>query len=78
MKKFLNAILQEELTPIREKRHYYETHIDEVYDILEKGSIEARKVAQETLKQVREAVGIEYFQDTSLRQMYHEKYKEVK
>ena len=78
VKKFLNAILQEELTPIREKRHYYEAHIDEVYDILEKGSKEARKVAQETLQKVREAIGIEYFQDTSLRQMYHEKYKTKK
>ena len=78
VKKFLNAILQEELEPIREKRHYYEAHIDEVYDILEKGSIEARKAAQETLKRVREAIGVEYFQDTSLRQMYHEKYKTEK
>lgn len=74
VKKFLNAIIEETLSPIREKRHYYEAHIEQVYDILEQGSREARKVAQGTLKKVRQAIGIEYFEDTTLRQIYLKKY----
>lgn len=75
VKKFLNEIIQEELAPIREKRHYYEQHIDEVYDILEKGSEKARAVAANTLKRVRRAIGVEYFEDANLRQMHCAKYK---
>ncbi len=75
VKKFLNEIIQEELAPIRERRHYYEQHIDEVYDILAEGSKKARVVAADTLKRVRRAVGIEYFEDTLLQQMHREKYK---
>jgi len=75
VKKFLNEIIQAELAPIREKRHYYEQHIDEVYDILAKGSEKARSIAAATLKRVRHAIGIEYFEDIALRQMHREKYK---
>lgn len=76
VKKFLNSIIQEELAPIHERRHYFESHIDQVYDILEQGSKEARAVAAQTLKKVRQAIGIEYFEDEKLRQMYHEKYQD--
>lgn len=75
VKKFLNEIIQEELAPIREKRHYYEQHIDEVYDILAEGSKKARAVAADTLKRVRQAIGVEYFEDKALQQMHCEKYK---
>ena len=61
VKKFLFNVLEEILTPIREKRSYYEEHIDEVYKMLEDGSHRARKVAGETLKQVKAAIGINYF-----------------
>ncbi len=62
VKLFLFNILEEFLTPIREKRKYYEAHIEEVYSILKEGSIKARKVAAETLHKVRQAVGVEYFE----------------
>lgn len=67
IKRFLNDILQEILAPIRERRHYYEQHIDYVYDMLEEGSKTARIKAAEVLKRVRKAIGIEYFEDIELR-----------
>ena len=75
IKKFLIQVLEEELTPIREKRKYYEERIDEVYTILEEGCKKARAVAGETLKKVRRAIGIEYFEDKELRQEYQKQYE---
>lgn len=65
-KKLLIAVLEEMLEPIRERRKYYEQHIEEVYDILRKGSDEARATAQETLEKVRRAMRINYFEDREL------------
>ena len=55
-KRQLGALINEKLAPIREKRRYYETHIDEVKDILNDGSKKARKEAQKVLSHVRELV----------------------
>lgn len=60
VKRLLASILNEILTPIREKRAYFENHKTEVYDILFKGSDEARIAAQETLNNVKKAMGIDY------------------
>ena len=38
VKKFLNNVMQEELSPIRARRKEYENRIGDVYDILKKGS----------------------------------------
>ena len=67
IKKFLINVLEEILEPIREKRHYYEEHLDFVYDMLEQGSREARKKAQEVLHRVRKAIGVEYFENKNLK-----------
>jgi len=61
VKKFLFQVIEDILEPIREKRAYYENHVDEVYKMLEDGSKKARLVASETLNKVREAIGINYF-----------------
>jgi len=61
VKKFLYEVLEEFLTPIREKRAYYEEHLDLVYKILKDGSKKAREVARDTLDRVRDAIGINYF-----------------
>ena len=61
VKKYLNEILQAELEPIRNRRKEFEKDIPEVYKILREGSDRARKVAAQTLKEVRETMGIEYF-----------------
>jgi len=46
------------LAPLRERRKYYESHTDEVRDILLNGEKRARVVAQKTMIDVREAMGI--------------------
>ena len=63
VKKFLNAVLQEVLEPIRVRREEFAKDIPAVWDILYKGSVEARKVAAETLSDVRKAMKIDYFAD---------------
>ena len=65
-KKFLLAVLEDRLAPIRERRHAYEQDIPAVYEILRKGSEAARAVAEETLQQMREAMKINYFDDAAL------------
>ena len=66
VKRLLIAILNETLDPIRERRHYYEARIGEVYDVLRKGSETARAAAAETLAEVRRAMKINYFEDQQL------------
>ncbi len=61
IKKFLNNIIQEELKPIRERRKELESNIDEVYKILEEGTKKAREYASKKIIEVRNAIGIDYF-----------------
>ena len=61
VKKYLNEVMQAELEPIRKRRQEYENNMDYVYKMLKEGSDKAREVAAQTLKEVREAIGIEYF-----------------
>ena len=73
VKKFLNNVLQDVLTPIRERRHYWEQRIPEVYEILRAGSKEAEAAAAATLHDVREAMRINYFDDEALMNQPYEK-----
>ena len=66
VKKFLNNVMQEELTPIRERRKMWEQRIPEVYEILREGSKAAEAKAAETLRDVKAAMKINYFEDESL------------
>jgi tryptophanyl-tRNA synthetase len=66
VKKFLNKVLQAELSPIRERRKYWEQHLDDVYEILKEGSKTAEAKAAQTLHDVRSAMQINYFDDNSL------------
>ena len=61
VKKFLYDVIEDILTPIRSKRKYYEENIDLVYDILKEGSEKANKRANSTLKRVKKAMLIDYF-----------------
>ena len=74
VKKFLNNVLQEELTPIRASRKEWEKRIPDVYDILQKGSIAAREVAAKTLDDVKKSMKINYFDDHALITEQVEKY----
>ncbi len=66
VKKFLNKVLEETLSPIRERRHMWEQRIPEVYEILRKGSEIAAAAAADTLHDVRKAMRINYFDDEEL------------
>ncbi|MBR2637226.1 MAG: tryptophan--tRNA ligase [Bacteroidaceae bacterium] len=66
VKKFLIAILEEELAPIRARRKEWEQKIHEVYALLEEGCNKARAVAADTLADVRRAMKINYFEDKEL------------
>lgn len=66
VKRFLIAILEEELAPIRARRKEWEQKIHEVYALLEDGCNNARAVAAETLADVRRAMKINYFEDKEL------------
>ena len=61
IKKFLANVLNDILTPIRERRAIYENNIEAVYKMLEEGSKKARAKSEEVLARVRKAIGVEYF-----------------
>lgn len=75
VKKFLNCVLQEELAPIRERRHQWEKEIPAIYDILKEGSMAAREVAAQTLSEVKTAMKINYFDDHALITEQAQKYQ---
>lgn len=75
IKKFLNSIIQEELTPVRKRRKKYEKDISAVYDILKSGSEQARAIAIQTLDEVKAAMKINYFDDEALIQAHKKKYQ---
>ena len=61
-KKQLAKNIIEELTPIREKRAYYEAHPEEVDKILIEGTKQAQEVAKQTMKKVKQAMKLDYFE----------------
>jgi tryptophanyl-tRNA synthetase len=56
----LAAALNTFLDPIRERRAYYESHPREVLDALAAGTEHTRGVADETMREVRDAMGLNY------------------
>ena len=66
VKKFLNNVLLEELSPIQNRRAKWEKDIPAVYEILQKGSIAAREAAAKTLADVKASMKIIYFDDKEL------------
>ncbi len=62
VKKFLVNVMESTLAPIREKRREWENHIGDVEDILKAGTAKAKKTADQTLHEVRNAMKINYFE----------------
>ena len=62
IKKFLFKVLNEELTPIREKRIELSKNMDYVEKVLKEGTEKARLVAKENMKKFKKAIGIDYFE----------------
>ena len=61
-KKQLAKNITEYLRPIREKREYYEKHPEIIDNILKEGTEKARKEAKETMKKVKKAMKLDYFE----------------
>lgn len=61
VKKYLDEIIQVELEPIRNRRNQYQNNMDYIYEILKDGSNQARLIASQTLHEVRNTMGINYF-----------------
>ena len=66
VKKFLTAIMQETLEPIRTRRREFEQDIPAIYAMLKQGCEQAREAAAQTLDDVRRAMKINYFDDEEL------------
>ena len=60
-KKQLAKNICDTLKPIREKRAYYEEHPEVVDKILMEGTLKAQKVAKETMKKVKQAMKLDYW-----------------
>lgn len=73
-KKFLYAILNSILEPIRQRRHQWEHDIPAVYDILHAGTGQAREVSAATMAEIRHAMRIDYFDDAALISQQAERY----
>jgi len=61
IKRYLNEVLQAKLAPIRERRDEYAQDPGYVLDMLKQGSEKAERVAAQTLDEVKDAMGINYF-----------------
>ena len=61
-KKQLARNINTKLEPIREKRKYYEERPELVDEILIKGTEKARQTAKETMKKVKKAMKLDYFE----------------
>ncbi len=75
VKNFLNAIMQEELTPIRNRRKEFEKDIPAIYDMLKAGCERAREAAAATLDEVRRAMKLNYFDDRALIEEQARRYR---
>ena len=61
VKNYLFNVLNEILAPIREKRAEFARDPGAVYEMLRAGSERANAVADKTLREVRAAIGVDYF-----------------
>ena len=73
-KKFLNQVLNKFLEPMRQRRAEFEKDIPEIYNILKKGTEQAREVGAQTMDEVRKAMRIDYFNDAELIRQQAERF----
>lgn len=75
IKKFLNSVIQDELEPIRNRRKEWEKRLPEVIEILREGTKRANSVANNTLLEIKNAMGINYFEDEKFANEQQERYE---
>lgn len=73
-KKFLNNVINNMLEPMRQRRHQWEQDIPGIYEILKKGTEQARETAAQTMDEVRHAMRIDYFNDLDLIRQQSERF----
>lgn len=64
VKRFLTEVINDELTPIRERRRAYAEDLEKVYNILKEGTEKAKKTADKTIVEVKKAMKLNYFEDS--------------
>ena len=64
VKRFLTEVINDELTPIRERRREYAEDLEKVYNILKEGTEKAKKTADKTIVEVKKAMKLNYFEDS--------------
>ena len=60
LKKYVTEAVNTYFAPIRERRHQFEQDLDYVKDVLHEGNRRANEIAEATLNEVREAMGMVY------------------
>ena len=60
LKKYVTEAVNGYFAPIRERRHQFEDDLDYVKDVLHEGNRRANEIAERTLDEVREAMGMVY------------------
>lgn len=75
IKKFLYEVMEDVIAPIRERRKELSKDIPAIIRILKEGTEKANKMANATLREVKEAMGIDYFYDDTFEKEQINKYK---
>lgn len=73
-KRFLQAVLEDTLAPIRARRRELERDIPGLYEVLKQGCDRAREQAGNTLSEVKNAMRINYFDDAALMDEQSKRY----
>jgi tryptophanyl-tRNA synthetase len=60
LKSYVTTAVNEYFAPLRERRHSYEHDLDYIKDVLHEGNRQANEIANKTLDEVREAMGMVY------------------
>ncbi len=77
IKNFLFNVLNDILKPIRERRKEYESKIPDIINILKEGTKIANEHANKTLREVKNAMGLSYFNDNSFLDEQLSKYNKI-
>ncbi|MBQ6432420.1 MAG: tryptophan--tRNA ligase [Bacteroidaceae bacterium] len=75
VKKFLAAVLQETLEPIRQRRAELEKDIPSIIEILRHGTEVAREAGAQTMSEVRRAMRLDYFDNSAFATEQAERFK---
>ncbi|MCI6148804.1 MAG: tryptophan--tRNA ligase, partial [Collinsella sp.] len=60
LKKYVTEAVNGYFAPIRERRQRYENDLDYVKDVLHEGNRRANEIAEQTLAEVQDAMGMVY------------------